>query len=139
MKIVQYPSSPLSKVLSEAVTQYKKIAVTGWPRVGKTTSVQQLKCSHVVFSSDDYMDGSGFRQDWSRLIRRLNEESVFIVEGVSVANILDQGLNVDYIVAVRSSQEPLEEHKNISKAVFTILNRMCVPYRLVVNDFITVT
>lgn len=139
-KISNYPS-PLFKRLVALSSQYNRIAITGRPHSGKTVATKMMSehCSHNLVHTDDHMDGTGFRQDWGTLIDKLNSMNSFIVEGVSVARLLEQGLKVDYIIAVQQSTEPKPEHVGFSKAIFTILNRLPITYETIVNDIIIIS
>lgn len=136
MKSINY-QTPLFFHLKEVVDKYDRIAIAGWPKSGKTTAVNQLDVDCPIFHTDDYLE-NGFGQDWTKLLNKLSGEQRFIVEGVNVSHLIEQGLRVDYIVLVTGAYDPAPHHENMARAVQTVLDRTGRRYFHVVNEILTI-
>ena len=139
MKEIQLYNTPLDNAVKLAAQKYNRIAITGWPNTGKTTSVNKLVSNHEIYHTDDYMGDGGFKRSWKSFVEFLNTKEKFIVEGVSVAQLIEQGLNTDIIFAVKRTPPPEKHHESMCKAIFTVLDRAGRDYTLIVNDILTIS
>lgn len=83
--------------LTDALTRYERIAITGAPRVGKTWLSGALPLDREVIHTDMWM-----QTPWADQPRCIIEacETLprFIVEGVQVPRALRKGLQVDALI-----------------------------------------
>ena len=108
--------------LRNVLAAYKRIAITGAPRTGKTTITQQVT-DRPVIHTDDWM-----REPWTDvplLVKAACEQEpeAFVVEGVQVPRTLRKGLEVDAVVYLTTPQVPQTQLQiNMGKAVGTVLS-----------------
>ena len=102
------------------LSKYKRIAIVGRPKVGKTTLGLELsrKLGLKLVGTDDYIGASSF-DDMPHLINKsLEDERTFILEGVQAARCLKYGLRVDVVLYLDSKDVPLEaRHKGLASMV----------------------
>ena len=87
----------MSDWLEECLAKYKRIAITGGPRTGKTTLAGRIADRPIVHT-DDYK-----HLDWSECSRYVcalvNEmKGPLVVEGVRVPHALRKGMLVDAVI-----------------------------------------
>lgn len=111
------------KRLAALVQLYPKLAITGFPRAGKTTLAKRLE-SQVgnVIHADDLKD-LGWSEASAELAKRVNEhKGPLIVEGVAVPRALRKGMKVDAVIVMNEPREPLKSGQtSMGKGVQTVL------------------
>jgi len=95
------------------ILTYNRIAIVGYPRVGKTF-VSGMVDDRTVFHADDYIGREEF------LSRELKGREHFAVEGVGVFKMLRSGLDVDLVLYVKPKFQPWPKHDAQRKALDTI-------------------
>lgn len=91
-------------VFDEVVSKYRRIAITGGPRAGKTTWAQRIT-DRAVIHTDDFRS-SPWPEVPFLVIEACQERQAFCVEGVQVPRALRKGLEVDAVIWL---SEPLLE------------------------------
>lgn len=108
----------------EALAKYKRIAITGGPRSGKTTLSQRVSDRRVVHT-DDYKD-----MGWSEcslfvctLVNSLL--GPLVVEGVAVPRAMRKGMLVDAVIWLDA---PLvgtsRHHRSMREGIITVMNEV---------------
>ncbi len=111
-----------AQTLPALLARYQRIAITGAPKAGKTTLVQQVTDRPVVHG-DDHM-GEGWSGSSERLAAVVNAiVGPVVVEGVQVPRALRKGMRVDCVVWLEGAHQPLSGQQNgMAKGVRTVLN-----------------
>ncbi len=85
--------------------RYKRIAIAGAPRCGKTTLALTVK-DRAVLSTDSYMNVA-----WEQVPEMVNDAvsrlPSFVLEGVMVGRCLRKGLKVDAVIYLDRPHVPL--------------------------------
>lgn len=102
------------------LAKYKRIAIAGGPRTGKTTLSDRAVGRVEVFHGDDYIS-----DDWSansaEIVRLCTPLPSFVVEGVQVPRALRKGLIVDAVIWLDRPQVPLTKaQQTMAKGVATV-------------------
>ncbi len=109
---------------------YKKIAIIGRPRVGKTTLAKQLgdALGYDVVSTDDFIGKHSFEDAPEKIIEQLlKKDRPYIIEGVQTARMIRKGYRLktwepDVVIEVDADIELEPGHKGLAslqqKAIF---------------------
>jgi hypothetical protein len=114
-------------VLLRLYGKYRRVAVTGGPRAGKSTLVNN-NTQHLDFicHTDEYM-----ALDWSeasaKIVERVAEHRAHIVvEGVAVPRALRKGLDVGAVIWLDGAHETLTTgQRTMAKGVRTVFDEWC--------------
>ena len=98
----------------ELVACYKKVALTGPPKSGKTILANQIKDRSIIHADD-------YRTDLAPGIEAV-KLNMFLIEGVQVPRILSKGLDVQIVICLNKSLESLDAYqRDTAKSVHSIL------------------
>jgi len=104
----------------ELVECYKKVALTGPPKSGKTTLANEIKDRPIVHT-DDYMHLSWKDQALVPCAETAKLDT-FLIEGIQVPRILRKGLEIQIVICLGESIEPLNTRQiGVAKSVRTVL------------------
>jgi len=104
------------------LAQYRRVAVVGGPRTGKSTFARTVR-DRPVISTDDYMD-----LHWEDVPAKVIEAAgaagaSFVVEGVQAARALRKGLEVDAIIVLTQPKVDLTPGQAaMGRGVMTVFN-----------------
>jgi hypothetical protein len=105
----------------EVLKQYKRIAIVGGPRAGKTTLARLA--DRPVVHTDDYRHRSWDAVPYAVIadVKDLDNDR-FIVEGVNAPRALRKGLEVDVVLVLNEPIEALTpRQEGMRKGVMTVL------------------
>ena len=104
----------------ELVEGYKKVALTGPPKSGKTTLANEIK-DRPIIHTDDFIHLSWKEQVLASRIKAASLDT-FLIEGIQVPRILRKGLDIQIVICLGKSIEPLNTHQvDTAKSIRTIL------------------
>jgi len=104
----------------ELVEGYKKVALTGPPKSGKTTLANEIK-DRPIIHTDDYAHLAWKDQATAPLIKTATLDK-FLIEGVQVPRALRKGLEIQIVICLGMSLEPLNTYQaGTAKSIRTIL------------------
>jgi hypothetical protein len=104
----------------DALARYARIAITGYPKTGKTTLSARVGDRPVVHG-DDYIP-----LGWSEASQKMadvvnNTQGPVLVEGVQVPRALRKGMRVDAIIWLDARLVPYDrKHAPMSEGVLTV-------------------
>lgn len=108
---------------ADVLAKYKRVAIVGGPKAGKTTLSRFVKDRQVVHT-DDFRNYA-WEDVPESVIKFVNEHSNtrgFVVEGTQVARALRKGLEVDAVVVLMEPLQTLSKGQaSMAKAVMTVL------------------
>lgn len=113
---------PMPAWFRAVLAKYKRVAIAGGPRTGKS-SLANVVTDRTVLHTDDLMDERW--EDVPAVVRlRLAGNPSFVVEGVQVPRALRRGLEVDAVVWLGSAKVPLTPgQRTMAKAVGTVFEQ----------------
>ncbi len=103
--------------------KYKRIAICGGPKSGKSTlSALAMETGHAIMHSDDLID-LGWSAASAELARIANSvEGGLVIEGVAVPRSLRKGMRTDCVVWLDEPLEPLSPgQETMRKGCVTVL------------------
>ena len=104
----------------ELVECYKKVALTGPPKSGKTTLANEIK-DRPIIHTDDFMHLSWKEQALAPRIKAASLDT-FLIEGIQVPRILRKGLDIQIVICLGESIEPLNTHQvDAANSIRTVL------------------
>ena len=104
----------------ELVECYKKVALTGPPKSGKTTLANEIK-DRPIIHTDDFIHLSWKEQVLASRIQAASLDT-FLIEGIQVPRILRKGLDIQIVICLGESIEPLNTRQiGVGKSVRTVL------------------
>ncbi len=106
---------------TELLKRYKRIAITGAPRTGKTSLTRQVT-DRPVYHTDDWKDAPW--TDVPHLVKaKCETEEAFVLEGVQVPRTLRKGLEVDAVIYLTMAKvEQTPPQIAMGKGVDTVLS-----------------
>lgn len=104
----------------ELVECYKKVALTGPPKSGKTTLANQIKDRSIIHA-DDYSHLTWQEQAIAPLVKAATLDK-FLIEGIQVPRALRKGLEIQIVICLGMSLEPLSLYQiGTAESIRTIL------------------
>lgn len=105
--------------MNELLNQYKRIAIVGVPKAGKSTLSNQIK-DRVVIHGDDYVDMKWADQPLA-IIKNCGDHKTFCLEGCLAARALRKGLQVDAVIVLDTPRIQLTQPQaNFGKGCMTV-------------------
>lgn len=112
----------LSDDFAKICAQYKRVAIAGGPRCGKST-LSVTVTDRPVIGTDDYK-GIPWEVIPERMIADVIGKDTFVIEGVMVARALRRGLIVDAVVYMTLPKvKQLPGQVAMTKGVLTIFKQ----------------
>ena len=103
----------------DILKNFKRVAICGGPKTGKTTLSNTIP-HELVVHTDEYMNLS-WEEVPPAIIARLTGCPSFVIEGVQVPRVLRKGLEVDCVVYLERTWLPLTPpQRSLTKACFTV-------------------
>lgn len=103
------------------IATHARVAITGWPRAGKTTFAESITDRPVVHTDD--FKGLPWADVPAAVIAECDQAGpTFAVEGVMVPRSLRKGLMVDVVLWIDGTRERLNPRQaGMGKSVVTVL------------------
>lgn len=108
------------------LSKYKKIAIVGRPRVGKTTLGLQLSGQYKLplVHADDFIGLTTFEHQPDLIVADLMDRDTYIIEGVQVARCFKRGLKPEIVIWLEAAIPLDSRHKSLA----TIVDRSMQEY-----------